>query len=296
MERLVPLISSSVAGPMGVAHLPRTWLKAILAETDALYEGWNPGYRGFNKMMIDALGIDQEAFFEHIKTLPTYPETERWVEQNAANLDAASIAASNATILGHERPDEKAAPTREQVGLNGSTLCGSAALNDLDDWYTIHRWILAHRGERLDPIIPTISSTSNGPLGAKHLPRLWIKALLNAAGALRSDYNSGCGLDAFAAETLGLDLDAAIAYIHRELPSYVAFETWVSEQLPNAGPRLAEYNRTLTTRLKPEEKAAAERAEAGVPETTIREAVRLNDLVDWKELHSIAASRRSTVA
>ena len=34
----------------------------------------------------------------------------------------------------------------------------------------------------MDTIIPLISSGTEGPLGVKHLPRLWLKTLLSACG------------------------------------------------------------------------------------------------------------------
>ena len=37
-------------------------------------------------------------------------------------------------------------------------------------------------------IVPLISSGTAGPLGVLHLPRLWLKASLGAAGKLHSDY------------------------------------------------------------------------------------------------------------
>jgi hypothetical protein len=293
MKKIVPLISSTVVGPLGVAHLPRTWLKAILAEVDALYEGWNPGYRGFNKMVLDALGVDQEAFYAFIKTMPSYPQTECWIEEAAANLNPASIAQSNETVFSHPRAEDAAAAFRERVGLSDSNLNLSANLNDLDDWCTIHQWLIEHRGEHLDPIVPTISSSSVGPLCAVHLPRLWIKALLNGVGALPPGYNSGCGFDEKTAQGLGFDIAAAIEYIHAELPSYLAFERWVREHGSFDDAAIGEYNLSSLAFRKPEEKAAAERAEAGVPAMDFREAILINDLLDWKYLHDEAVARRS---
>ncbi|MBV8222137.1 MAG: DUF5069 domain-containing protein, partial [Candidatus Eremiobacteraeota bacterium] len=37
-------------------------------------------------------------------------------------------------------------------------------------------------------VIPIISSSTAGPLGAIHLPRLWAKLTLDAAGKLPEDY------------------------------------------------------------------------------------------------------------
>ena len=45
MNTIVPLISSGVAGPLGVLHLPRLWLKVSLESTGKLA----PGYPGAGK-------------------------------------------------------------------------------------------------------------------------------------------------------------------------------------------------------------------------------------------------------
>ena len=292
MEQLVPSVSSTVAGPLGIVHLPRLWLKAILAETDSLYEGWIPDYKGLNKLVVDALGIDPEAFFAFLATLPSYPETERWIAAHA-KPDAASIAASNSAILEFQRAEDLAAPARERLGIADTTERHSAMLNNYDDWDTMHRWLVEHQAEELAPIIPTVSSSSAGLLGAKHLPRLWIKALLKRVGALPDDYNTGCGFDAFAASTLGLDLDAAIAFIHAELPSYPAFERYVRDHIDVDPQKQSAYNAAIVGRQKPAEKAAAERAEIGVPELAFRDSIMCNDMLDWKALHDGVLARRA---
>jgi hypothetical protein len=274
MEKLIPLISPSVAGPLGIVHLPRLWAKAILAEAGALDEEYFPHYHGFNKRTTDALGLDPDAWFAYLRTQPAYPATEQWIAARVSDLPAA-VAAANAAIAARD-------PRAAEI--------------DAEDWSAIHAWIVAHRGERLEPIVPAISTSSAGPAGMRHLPRLWIKALLNGVGALPEGYNSGCGLDAYVAGLCGLDLDAAVAFIHRELPSYPQFEAYVCEQVPGiADPvALASYNDAILTRQKPEEKAAAERLEAGVPELAFREVIMCNDMLDWKALHDEALARRSS--
>ena len=297
MEKLVPLISSTVAGPLGVRHLPRMWLKAVLAEADDLAEGWVPDYRGFNKTIVDALALDPAEFFGYLATLPTYPETERWIASHGAKLDPATLEAANEAILTKDRSEETAAPLRARLGLADASYNRSARLNDLDDWATIHAWLVAHRDESLETIVPTVSSGSAGPAGLRHLPRLWIKALLNGVGALPDGYNSGCGFDAYVSGQIGLDLDAAVAFIHRELPSYLAFENWVCAHVNGLADaaKLESYNRAILERLKPEDKAEAERLEAGVPELSFREVIMCNDMLDWKALHDEVLARRAII-
>jgi hypothetical protein len=271
MEKLVPLISPTVAGPLGIIHLPRMWLKSTLASVDALYDAYVSDYRGLNKRVIDALGIDERAFFDYLRATSSYPDTERWIEAHAANLPS-SIRAANSAVL----------------ELN------SAAAIDLDDWNTMHDWLLSQGRAALQPIIPTISSSSAGPAGLRHFPRLWIKALLNALGALPEGYNSGCGFDAYVSTLCGLDLAEAVAFIQSELPSYARFEDWFRERVPGiaVAATLVEYNTAIVTRLKPEDKAAAERLEAGVPELSFRDVIMCNDMLDWKALHDDTLERR----
>ena len=59
-------------------------------------------------------------------------------------------------------------------------------------------------------IIPNISSDIAGPLGAIHLPRLWSKLRLSAAGQLEDGYpECGAGFDQMVLDGLGVDRDAA---------------------------------------------------------------------------------------
>ena len=76
-------------------------------------------------------------------------------------------------------------------------------------------------------IIPTISSGTAGPLGVQHLPRLWQKASLDAAGKLHSDYPAaGAGFDQMTLDALGIERQAFLDYVSAEKPNYVACEAW----------------------------------------------------------------------
>lgn len=295
MEKLVPLISSTVAGPLGAVHLPRMWLKSIFYETGMLADGWNPHYRAFNQTVLDSLGVDHEAFFAYLATLPTYPDTERWVRANATTLSAETLAASNEAILSRQQPEERAAAVRDNVGLDDSTERTGVRINDLDDWYTVHVWIVEHR-DAVPAMIPLVSSTSHGPLGLRHLPRLWMKATLKSVGALPEGWNSGGGFDRFASGELGLDFDAAAAMIAAELPDYLTFERWVAEHVRLDEAKRAAYDAAVLTREKPPERVAAERVEAGMPELTQRTSMIINDLVDWIHIHRRVVERRDALS
>ena len=61
MNSIVPLISSGVAGPLGVLHLPRLWLKLSLEARGKLAPGYPGAGKGFDQMVIDGLGLNREA-------------------------------------------------------------------------------------------------------------------------------------------------------------------------------------------------------------------------------------------
>lgn len=293
-DKIVPLIAPTVVGPLGIAHLPRLWLKACLNATGALADGYYPHYFGFNQRLVDALGIEPEPFFAFLATLPTYPETERYVREHAKHLLPAEIAAWNMDMVLMGRPADRAAEVRARVGLDEPTRI-SQQLISVDDWFTAHEWLVAHRADVLEPIVPTISSSTTGPIGIAHLPRLWMKALLTAVKALPEGWNSGFGFDARVSELIGLDLAAACSFIHAELPNYLQFEAWVRAQLGaiDDTDRLR-WNLEIRQREKGDERATEERAEAGVPELAHKHVIMLNDMVDWKHLHDALTARRAS--
>ena len=78
MNTIVPLISSGVAGPLGVIHLPRLWLKASLEARGKLAPGYPGAGKGYDQMVIDGLGLKRDAVLAFIKDKkPTYPEFAR---------------------------------------------------------------------------------------------------------------------------------------------------------------------------------------------------------------------------
>src|ERR1700731_4416915 len=78
--------------------------------------------------------------------------------------------------------------------------------------------------------VPMISSGTAGPLGVLHLPRLWQKVSLEAAGKLAPGYPAiGKGFDAMTCAALGLDEQAVRDYIKQKKPTYLQFEAWVKK-------------------------------------------------------------------
>jgi len=145
MNTIVPLISSGLAGPLGVLHLPRLWLKASLEARGKLAAGYPGAGQGYDQMVLDGLGLKREAFLQFIKTSrPTYPQLEAWVKQHGTKLDKGSVEKLNAAIRGYNHDD---ATRKSILGENGLADDANAPkdavnLNNLDDWKGFHEAVL----------------------------------------------------------------------------------------------------------------------------------------------------------
>ncbi|EEF58098.1 hypothetical protein [Pedosphaera parvula] len=145
MNTIVPLISSGVAGPLGVLHLPRLWLKASLEACGKLAPGYPGAGKGYDQMVIDGIGLNRDAVLKFIKTSkPTYPQFEAWVKQNATKLDKASIENLNAAIRGYHHDDDTRKCILHANGLSDDASASKDAvnLNNLDDWKEFHEAVL----------------------------------------------------------------------------------------------------------------------------------------------------------
>lgn len=141
MSQFVPLISSGTAGPLGVLHLPRLWLKASLIAAGKGHPDY-PICNGYDTMTLDGLGIDKEEFLAFInESKPTYPQLEAWIlEKKGGSLDATAVKKLNDSISGYHHADEV---RKEILSANGlpddGSLPDAVNLNNLDDWLTFHR-------------------------------------------------------------------------------------------------------------------------------------------------------------
>src|ERR1043165_1043633 len=118
-DTYVPLISSGLAGPLGVLHLPRLWQKVSLEAAGKLAPGYPGIGKGYDAMPCAALGLNEDAVKAFIKSdKPTYPQFEAWVKKNATSLNAASIEKHNAAVRGYNHDDD----TRKTI----LGACGSA--------------------------------------------------------------------------------------------------------------------------------------------------------------------------
>ncbi|MDE2863397.1 MAG: DUF5069 domain-containing protein [Chloroflexota bacterium] len=142
-------------------------------------------------------------------------------------------------------------------------------------------------------MIPLIGSGEVGPLGALHLPRLWLKVTLATAGMLDDEYDEcGMGFDQMVLDGLGVDRDAALAYLRGEKPSYPQFEQWVIDQnggsidqsvIDASNAAIAGYNHAAET------VSAISDAAGANADGAITDAVTLNQLDDWTGLHNSLA-------
>jgi len=143
LEEIVPLISSSVTGPLGIAHLPRLWLKILLYACGRLPEGYRHGSGGSDEATFVSLGIDGDAFIEFITSAkPDYLALETWVSEHATKLDPAAISAHNQRILTGSMREELASERRARFGITDASYANAVRLNDLDDWAGAHEHLV----------------------------------------------------------------------------------------------------------------------------------------------------------
>lgn len=147
MSKIVPLISSGTAGPLGVLHLPRLWQKVSLAARGKLADGYKGPGPGYDYMLIEALGLDKEALVSFITdSRPTYAAFEAWVaSQPGAKLDAATISGINSAIAGYNHDDGTRQSILAAAGIPDDAAAPKDAvnLNNLDDWSEFHAAELA---------------------------------------------------------------------------------------------------------------------------------------------------------
>jgi len=141
-------------------------------------------------------------------------------------------------------------------------------------------------------VVPHISSATAGPLGALHLPRLWAKLTLGAAGKLPEDYDEcGTGFDQMTLTNLNLDRSKTMEYVRAQKPTYLQFERWVVQQ--NGGKldpqAVQKHNDAIRGYNHNDELAAKMRSACGLDDANVKDAVTLNNLEDLDSLHQQVA-------
>ncbi len=146
MSTIVPFISSGVAGPLGVVHLPRLWLKLSLESCGKLAPSYPGCGTGFDQMVINGLGLKRDAVIDFIKTnCPTYPQFEAWIKsQPGVKLDKESVDKLNSAIRGYNHDDETRKSILGASGISDDVKAPRDAvnLNNLDDWKEIYEAVL----------------------------------------------------------------------------------------------------------------------------------------------------------
>lgn len=146
MSKLIPMISSGTAGPLGVLHLPRLWLKASLGAAGKLHPDYPALAPGYDQMVLGGLGISVEDFAAFIASeKPTYPRCEAWIlEKCGGSLDPAVVADLNASIAGYHHKDEVRKAILDANGIpDDGSLPDAINLNNLDDWLGFHQEVLS---------------------------------------------------------------------------------------------------------------------------------------------------------
>ncbi|NNE91499.1 MAG: DUF5069 domain-containing protein [Verrucomicrobiales bacterium] len=146
MSDFIPMISSGTAGPLGVLHLPRLWLKASLGAQGKLHSDYPAIGAGYDQMVLDGLGIDKGAFESYIAdSKPTYCQLESWIlEQKGGSLDQGAVDELNAAITGYIHDDETRAEVCAAAGRpDDGSVKDAVNLNNLDDWAGFHSQNLA---------------------------------------------------------------------------------------------------------------------------------------------------------
>ncbi len=138
--------------------------------------------------------------------------------------------------------------------------------------------------------VPLISSGVAGPLGALHLPRLWLKVSLEAAGKLAAGYPGiGAGYDSMTCAALGLDPEAVKSFIATSKPTYPAFEAWVRQngkKLTKAD--IQRHNLAILGYCHDDATRKGILTASGLPDdgSTLPGAIDLNNIDDWQEFHA----------
>ena len=142
MAKITPTISSGIAGPLGVLHLPRLWQKASLAAAGKLHGDYAAAGKGFDQMLLDGLGIDRRDFLDFVRDeRPSYPQLEAWVADRCGGEIASDAASAvNSAIAGHDHAESIRKEILADAGIDDrGVVLDAISLNNLDDWTAFHR-------------------------------------------------------------------------------------------------------------------------------------------------------------
>ena len=141
MAKVVPLISSDTAGPLGAIHLPRLWAKLTLHHSGLLPDDYDSCGAGFDQMTISGLGLDRDRVIAFVRDRkPTYMQFEEWVlAENGGSIPKEKIEAHNKAVRGYHHADELASKMRTSSGVKNAAVKDAVTLNTLEDLDELHR-------------------------------------------------------------------------------------------------------------------------------------------------------------
>ncbi|HEY1109276.1 MAG TPA: DUF5069 domain-containing protein [Opitutaceae bacterium] len=125
----VPMIPCNVAGPLGVLHLPRLWLKVSLEARGKLAAGYPGLGKGYDQMVVDALGLKADAVKKYVaENRPTYQQFEAWVKaQPGVKLDRNTVHRLNTAILNYHHAEDLSREIRAVTGYKEDGTVTSSA-------------------------------------------------------------------------------------------------------------------------------------------------------------------------
>lgn len=136
-------------------------------------------------------------------------------------------------------------------------------------------------------IVPLVSSGTAGPLGAIHVPRLWLKLSLASIGALPDGYDEcGAGFDAMTLSALGLDRQKTIDFVRQSKPRYMEFEEWIVANGSTNKATIERHNAAIRAYNHGDELAKSMRESSNIGDASVRDAVTLNTVEDLDEIYA----------
>ncbi len=135
-------------------------------------------------------------------------------------------------------------------------------------------------------IVPLVSSGTAGPLGAIHVPRLWLKLSLASIGSLPDGYDEcGAGFDAMTLNALGLDRQKTIDFVRQSKPTYMEFEHWIVANGKTDKATIERHNAAIRGYNHADDLAHSMRASSKIDDASVRDAVTLNTVEDLDEIY-----------
>ena len=122
---LPPTIASEIAGPLGVFHLMRLWVKTSLHCANIL----SPNYglfdeEVFDNLTLDTLGITKDRYMKFMGCIPTpsYMELENWIKSEpGVKLDIETRDRLNTEILDARFSEKEALAILSDLKLDRSS-------------------------------------------------------------------------------------------------------------------------------------------------------------------------------